>query len=99
MKKALIFILLTSLVLVQSSVVHAAEFNPHYIISDFEMEEIDSLSPDSIQRFLESKGSYLAKYTQMVNGVKKTASQIIFEEARTYQLSPKFRSEEHTSEL
>ncbi|OGY93110.1 MAG: hypothetical protein A3H70_01875 [Candidatus Komeilibacteria bacterium RIFCSPLOWO2_02_FULL_48_11] len=90
MKKALIFILLTSLVLVQSSVVHAAEFNPHYIISDFEMEEIDSLSPDSIQRFLESKGSYLAKYTQMVNGVKKTASQIIFEEARTYQLSPKF---------
>ena len=67
----------------------AAEFNPHNIISDFELEEYDSLSVDSIQRFLESKGSYLAKYKQTVNGAVKTAAQIIFDEARIYQISPK----------
>lgn len=90
MKKITLPTLLLIIILTPLAPVYSAEFNPHNIISDFEMEEFDSLSQDSIQRFLESKGSYLAKYTQVMNGTVKKASQIIFEEAQTYQLSPKF---------
>jgi len=90
MKKIAVLILLLVTILAPGTPVQAAEFNPHNIISDSELEEIDALSLDAIQRFLESKGSYLAKYTQVVKGVSKSAAQIIFEEAQTYQLSPKF---------
>lgn len=90
MSKVLSIILLIVFLLTPLTKLHAAEFNPHNIISDSELEEFDALSQDSIQRFLESKGSFLAKFTQVVNGVRKSAAQIIFEESQTYQLSPKF---------
>ncbi|MDP1709855.1 MAG: hypothetical protein Q8L21_03130, partial [Candidatus Komeilibacteria bacterium] len=78
MKKIAELTLLLLIVLSPLIPVKAAEFNPHNIISDSEMEELDSLSQDSIQRFLESKNSFLAKFTQVVNGVRKSAAQIIF---------------------
>ena len=68
----------------------AAEFNPNNIISDFELEDYTSLSQDSIQRFLEQKGSFLALLSEVIDGVRKKASQIIFEESQTYQINPKF---------
>ncbi len=89
MKKTITLTLLLLTILTPLAPVYASEFNPHNIISDFELEEYDSLSVDSIQRFLESKGSFLAKYKQTVSGVAKTAAQIIFDEAQTYQISPK----------
>lgn len=67
----------------------AADFNPNYILSDAELEDQTSLSQDAIQRFLESKGSFLAKFTEVVVGVRKTASQIIYDEAQLYGISPK----------
>jgi hypothetical protein len=69
--------------------VSAADFNQNNIISDFELEDYNSLSLDSIQRFLEQKGSFLAQFTEVVDGVRKPASQIIFEESQIYQISPK----------
>ncbi len=67
----------------------AASFNANYIISDYELEDYFSLSFASIQRFLESKKSFLSKYEENVNGVKKTAAQIIFDESQIYKISPK----------
>jgi hypothetical protein len=81
----LIFVLLLSPI----APVTAAEFNQNNIISDFELEDSTSLSQDAIQRFLENKGSFLAQFTEVVEGVRKPASQIIFEEAQLYQMSPK----------
>ena len=88
-RKISIVLVLVSIILSPLAPAFASEFNPHNIISDFELEELDSLSVDSIERFLASKGSYLAKYKQTVNGVEKTAAQIIFDEARLYQISSK----------
>ena len=75
MKKQISTILLLLLV---AQPLQAANFNPNNIISDTELEEYNSLSEDSIQRFLESKDSFLAKFTQVVNGVRKKASKIIW---------------------
>jgi len=67
----------------------AAQFNPNNIISDAELEDYASLSQDTIQRFLESKGSFLSQFTEVVDGKRKPASQIIFEEAQIYEINPK----------
>ena len=86
MKQILITILL---ILIPSASIQAANFNPNNIISDTELEEYTSLSQDSIQRFLESKHSFLAKFTEVIDGVRKQASQIIFEESQIYKINPK----------
>jgi len=81
--------ILTALIFAPLHAALAADFNADYIISDAELEDYGSLSQDAIQRFLESKGSFLASYTHVVNGVVKKASQIIFDEANLYQINPK----------
>lgn len=86
MKKIFIIIFI---VFLAAGSTHAASFNPNYIIDDSELEDASALSQKAIQRFLESKGSFLAKFTQVIKGLRKTASQIIFEEAQLYQISPK----------
>jgi len=86
MKQILITILL---ILIPTASIQAASFNPNNIISDTELEEYTSLSQDSIQRFLVSKGSFLAKFTEVIDGVRKQASQIIFEESQIYEINPK----------
>jgi len=90
MKQFIAGLLAAILVFTPTLSARAAEFNPHNIISDEELEDNSALSLDAIQRFLESKGSYLAQYTQEVNGVVKKASQIIFDESNLYQINPKF---------
>ncbi len=83
-------ILIVSFLLVPFSSARAAEFNPNNIISDYELEDVDSLSQEAIQRFLEQKGSFLAQFTEVVNGVRKPAAKIIYEEAQLYDINPKF---------
>ncbi len=89
MKQILSLALLCSLVLAPLDRAVGASFNPNFIISDFELEDSSSLSQDAIQRFLEEKGSFLAQFTDVVSGGRKSASQIIFDEAQLYQVSPK----------
>ena len=89
MKHMLSILILASLILAPLDQTAAASFNPNFIISDVELEDASSLSQDAIQRFLEQKGSFLARFTEVVNSVRKPASQIIFEEAQTYRVSPK----------
>ncbi|MBI1961469.1 MAG: hypothetical protein HYS45_02080 [Parcubacteria group bacterium] len=89
MKRLCAIIITASFLLSPFDGVLAAPFNPNFIISDTELEDSDSLSQDAIQRFLEQKGSFLADFTEVVNGTRKNASQIIFEESQLYRVSPK----------
>ena len=86
MKQILISILLLSLFPWPAG---AAQFNANNILSDYELEDHASLSQDAVQRFLESKESFLSKFTDVVKGAAKTASQIIFEESQLYRVNPK----------
>ncbi len=66
-------------------------FNPNYIISDSEILNTSAMSLAEIQEFLETKGSYLARYScKNWMGEVKTAAQIIYDAANnSYDCSSK----------
>jgi hypothetical protein len=90
MKKTLaIFFVILNMVWPSWSI-QAAEFAPNYIISDAEYADFNSLGPVDIQQFLVNKNSSLA-YLKIpdINGVERSAADIIFGAAQTYQINPK----------
>ncbi len=65
-----------------------AQFNPHFVISDSELTDHNSMSLDQIQNFLEEKQSPLAKYVDP--SVRMTAAQIIYDNARLNRINPRY---------
>lgn len=69
----------------------AVDFNPHFIISDTEIQDCNAWSINDIQKFLEGKGSYLKNYfCPDAKGVLKSAAEIIYDAAQAYKINPKF---------
>jgi len=67
----------------------AATFNPNNVCSDGTMRAYDNMSQADVQAFLVSKGGVLKSLvTTDYAGVKKPASQIIFEACRQWHISP-----------
>lgn len=62
---------------------------PNYIISDADLVDADSLSLVRIQQFLSERGT-LGSYTAEVDGIRKSASQIIYDIAHEYQINSKY---------
>lgn len=90
-KSISLIIILCILSPVLSLTAKAIDFNPNYIISDFEYLDYDSMNKSEIQFFLESKKSGLANYkTEDIDGKIKFASEIIYRAANDYKISPKF---------
>lgn len=88
-KKLAIFIILGQMLSVASPVL-AAEFNPHFIISDFDMTQADDLGLYGIQKFLEDKGSFLHNFVgQDIDGGNRTAAEMIFLAALKNKINPK----------
>ena len=59
------------------------KFNPNLILSDEELMDVDSLSLQQIQTFLQNKNSYLANYSTVnAHGTVKTAAEIIYDASR-----------------
>lgn len=91
MRKILVILTLISLLIPYSGVFAETEFNPHYIISDDDLQNCSGWTSVEIQKFLDSKGSYLASYRgEDLNGEIKTAAEIIYDSALRNQISPKF---------
>src|SRR3989339_973639 len=82
---------LSLLTLIPSVVGAVSAFDPHYIISDYDMRNNSSWSVNDVQKFLESKGSYLSSYTDIdiVDQKPKFASGIIYDAASRYNINPK----------
>jgi len=81
-KKLFIALLSTICYLLSTTPTHASTFNPNYIISNSEILDSTSMSLNSIQEFLQNKGSYLAHYScPNTDGVVKTAAEIIYDAA------------------
>lgn len=63
----------------------AVEFDPSYIISDAELFDSGSMSLLEIEKFLQSRGSYLANRSfKNCDGHYKSAARIIYEAANNY---------------
>lgn len=86
-----VFINIFSLVFAPALVLTQADFNPNFIISDTEMRDLGAWTRDSIQKFLDDKGSYLRKHQDAdIDGAVKPAADIIYNAAVTNQINPKF---------
>ncbi len=69
----------------------AATFNPHKIISDDDLTDYSRMSLSGIQTFLDREGGILADYsTTDVDGVQRSAAEIVYNTANRYQLNPQF---------
>ena len=67
-------------------------FNPNFIISDFELEDYNSMSLHDIQYFLNRHSGILKHYVTNNTRIGEimTASEIIYQAAQKYQISPKY---------
>jgi hypothetical protein len=94
--------LVLSLVLITLPLLSKAqgEFDPSYIISDYDLLNFNSMSLNEIQKFLESKNSFLATHRTMSSyGQEKSAAEIIYEAAtHNYDCSGVTLSENPTEE-
>jgi len=91
MKKTIIKITLFCLLLqfFYPTGTEASEFDPNYVLSDIDLENSESMSLDSIQRFLE-RGSLFEYKAEDIDGIVKTAAEIIYRAATDYTISPKY---------
>ena len=68
-----------------------ADFNPHLILSDAELQNRESMNREDIQAFLEHHQSYLAYYrTQDASSTERIASDIIYRAASLHRINPKY---------
>ncbi|PIT87831.1 MAG: hypothetical protein COU31_00680 [Candidatus Magasanikbacteria bacterium CG10_big_fil_rev_8_21_14_0_10_40_10] len=91
-QKILGFLIIYSVLLVfPLSASALSAFDPHFIISDSQMRNNSNWSENDIQSFLQSKGSYLSKYStvDVVDDKSKTAAGIIHSAAERYDIDPK----------
>jgi D-alanyl-D-alanine endopeptidase (penicillin-binding protein 7) len=90
-KKIISFIILGSLLFHLAKAAAQANVDPNLIITDADLFSVGTWTRDDIQNFLQSKGSYLSKYqTTDIDGVQKTAADIIYSAAQRNQVNPKY---------
>ena len=91
-QKIITFILLSGLFLtLPVAVLAQAEFNPQFIISDEEMQSTANWDKNDVQKFLQDKGSFLTTLiAEDIDGLLKSAAEIIYTTAVMYQINPKF---------
>lgn len=85
-----VFIIFASIPFTTDAIEYDPNFNPNKLVSDYLMyNNTDAMSLSEIQSFLESKNSYLARYvTEDADGITKSAAEIIYNAAQTYQINP-----------
>lgn len=84
-------ILALFVVLLSPGVGQAASFNPHRIISDADLTDYARMSTAGIQSFLDRQGGVLAAYrTTDMDGVNRSAAEIIYNASYRYELNPQF---------
>jgi D-alanyl-D-alanine endopeptidase (penicillin-binding protein 7) len=69
----------------------SAAFNPHFLISDEEMQNYTGMTEGDIQAFLDDHKAYISRLqTPDKDGVVKSTAKIIQEAAQTYRINPKY---------
>jgi len=85
------YLLLTLFILFPLTTSASSVFDPNFIISDEEMQDKTAMTRYDVDRFLDSKASYLRNYkTKDIDGKTKKASEIIYNAAKEYNINPKY---------
>jgi len=83
-------LLTLSAVLLFPSLSNALTFNPSTIISDYDMQNCNSMSLEDIQSFLDSKGYLGQMMFDSYFGESSTTANIIYKYANQFKISPKY---------
>ncbi len=87
----MLYILLLISILFGPAPTHAAEFNPHFLISDEEMQAATSMNRADVEAFLKEKGGYLATLKIEDHlGKKRSVADIIVRAAKEHTINPKY---------
>ncbi len=66
-------------------------FNPHYVVADDDIFDVNAMSLRDIQRFLDFRQGTLKYYLAVdTDGLMRTASEIIWRAAQNYRINPKY---------
>lgn len=92
MKKIrLLILLILSFLILPVSPVLAVDFSPEFVVSDFDMEDYESMTLEGIQEFLKNQTGILKNYYDYdVDNAYKSAAEIIYNAAQSSHISPKF---------
>ncbi len=89
--KRIFFIVLILAIILPNTVSAAGAFNKNFIVSDDEFFDSEGMTLSEVQKFLESHNSALASYVATdVDGALRTAAEIIWRTATTFNVNPKF---------
>lgn len=92
-KKITCLVLLINLVFIPlpASTASDEDFDPNFLISDEELQNWQSMTRDDIQAFLEEQKGTLARHRDTdVEGIIRTASDIIYRAAQEHKINPKY---------
>lgn len=65
-------------------------FDPNFILTDGDILDADTMPFDRLVNFLRSKGTLADLRTVDIDGVPKTAAEIIWRVSRSYRINPKY---------
>ncbi len=83
--------IITSFLFSPFTTLAATTFDPHFIVSDEEIQDCNSWSRNDISAFLHNKNSYLSNYVTVdYKGLPKTAADIIYDASKNYNINPKY---------
>lgn len=68
----------------------AAVFNPHYLLSDAEMEDIFAMRKSELEAFLREQGALADLSFTDLDGVERTGTDIIWNAAMEFTINPQF---------
>ena len=98
LQKGLFLSLISAFVIFQTpflSITNAQEwnpsFNPNFLLTDPELLDFQTFTPDTLKRFLESRTGTLDSYKATdIDGVKKSVTDILWRVSQTYKINPRF---------
>ena len=71
--------------------VDADNFNPNFLISDAEMQDVNTMNISDIQAFLrEQPGTLSSLITEDLHGVRRSAADIIYNASKEHGINPKY---------
>ncbi|HBW73903.1 MAG: hypothetical protein UX10_C0013G0022 [Candidatus Magasanikbacteria bacterium GW2011_GWA2_45_39] len=98
LKRGFIFVFTSGILAFQMpflSIVQAQEwnpsFNPNFLLTDPQLLDFQTFTPDTLKRFLESRPGTLGSYrTTDLNGTQKSVTDILWRISQTYKINPRF---------
>lgn len=98
LNKGLIFVFISGFLAFQTPFLSVAQaevwnpsFNPNFLLTDPQLLDFQTFTPDTLKRFLESRPGTLGSYRATdLDGTQKSVTDILWRISQTYKINPRF---------